>query len=123
MTTLLSSSNGKNNLSCLLLCLSFFLNPTIVEGFLYQKHTSPTFRQSSSQLAFDYNENSDFGEEEVGDGSGSIIEDLNWRVDKLRLEEENTKRFLRAGPRFLPYDDCRKWVQAWGNRWKTKEDW
>lgn len=48
--------------------------------------------------------------------------DLVWRVEKLRLEEANTKRFLKAGPRFLPYNECRKWVQAW-NRWETEEDW
>jgi len=59
----------------------------------------------------------------VGDDvGGEVIEDLNWRAEKLRLEEANTRRFLKAGPRFLPYDECRKWVQAW-NRWETKQDW
>lgn len=53
---------------------------------------------------------------------GVVIRDLSWRVEKLRLEEQNTKRFLKARPRFLPYDECRKWVQAW-SRWKSKEDW
>lgn len=48
--------------------------------------------------------------------------DLNWRVEKLRLEEANTRRFLKAGPRFLPYDECTKWVQAW-NRWESEEEW
>ena len=65
----------------------------------------------------------------IGDGildcdaeGGEVIADLSWRVAKLRLEEQNTARFLKARPRFLPYDDCRKWVQAW-SRWKTEEDW
>lgn len=61
-----------------------------------------------------------FLEEEVS--STIDFSDLGWRVEKLRLEEANTKRFLRAGPRFLPYSECRKWVKAW-NRWETKEDW
>jgi hypothetical protein len=60
-------------------------------------------------------------EEEFGDAN-IVIEDLSWRVEKLRLEERNTRRFLKAGPRFLPYDECRKWVQAWG-RWKSEDDW
>jgi hypothetical protein len=55
--------------------------------------------------------------------SGMIIDDLNWRVTKLKLEEENKRRFLKAKPRFLPYEDCRQWVIAWGGRWKSKEDW
>ena len=63
----------------------------------------------------------DFGEEDL-EGPGVMLEDLNWRVEKLRLEEANTRRFLKAKPRFLPYDECAKWVQAFG-RWRTKEDW
>ena len=64
---------------------------------------------------------SDFGEEDL-EVAGVVIEELSWRVNKLRLEEANTRRFLKAGPRFLPYEECRKWVQAWG-RWKTQDDW
>jgi len=48
--------------------------------------------------------------------------DLVWRVEKLRLEEANTRRFLKSGPRFLPYTECRNWVKAW-NRWATEEEW
>jgi hypothetical protein len=72
---------------------------------------------------FGEEESSDFGEGDVGDDSGATIEDLNWRVQKLRLEEENKRRFLKAKPRFLPYDDCQRWVQAWGHRWTSEEDW
>lgn len=55
--------------------------------------------------------------------TGSILmEDLSWRVAKLRLEEQNRERFLKSKPRFLPYEECRKWVQAFG-RWKTEKDW
>ena len=51
-----------------------------------------------------------------------LIEDLSWRVEKMRLEEQNKERFLKAQPRFLPYDECRRWVQAFG-RWETEDDW
>jgi len=68
----------------------------------------------------------DIDEDGVGDGdldsAGKVIEDLSWRVAKLRLEEANTRRFLKARPRYLPYDECRKWVQAW-NRWDNEQDW
>lgn len=63
--------------------------------------------------------------EEIGDEldtSGVILEDLSWRVEKLRLEEQNTRRFLKSKPRFLPYDECRRWVQAW-SRWSSAKDW
>jgi hypothetical protein len=66
--------------------------------------------------------NNDFGDD-FGDTSGVLIEDLSWRVEKQRLEERNKKRFLKAKPRFLPYEDGAKWVQAWGHRWTTQEDW
>jgi hypothetical protein len=72
------------------------------------------------------------GEEPVGDdlfgdgdmdAAGVVIDDLNWRVEKLRLEEQNTRRFLKARPRFLPYGECCKWIQAFGRRWESEEEW
>ncbi|KAL3907028.1 MAG: hypothetical protein SGARI_003734, partial [Bacillariaceae sp.] len=57
-----------------------------------------------------------------GRPAGVVLEDLDWRVAKLRLEEANTRRFLKAGPRFLPYEECRKWVQAWGQRWQSAQE-
>ena len=65
----------------------------------------------------------DFEEENYGDAAGEFISDLAWRVEKLRLEEANKRRFLKARPIFLPYADARKWVQAWGKRWLTAQDW
>ena len=53
---------------------------------------------------------------------GVVLHDLNWRVEKMRLEEANTRRFLKSGPRFLPFEECRKWVIAF-NRWDTEEEW
>ena len=58
-----------------------------------------------------------------GRPAGVVLEDLNWRIEKLRLEEANKRRFLKSGPRFLPYEECQKWVQAWGNRWESAEEW
>jgi hypothetical protein len=49
-------------------------------------------------------------------------DDLSWRVAKLRLEEQHTARLLKSRPRFLPYRECRKWVQAW-SRWNSEDDW
>jgi hypothetical protein len=62
------------------------------------------------------------GEETLGDTGGVMLEDLNWRVEKLRLEEQNVKRLLKSKPRFLPFDECRKWVQAF-SRWESEEEW
>lgn len=65
-------------------------------------------------------------DEVLGDDmdTGTVdLGDLNWRVQKLRLEEQHTKRFLKAKPRFLPFDECKKWVQAWGKRWESQKDW
>ena len=59
---------------------------------------------------------------DICDSGGEVLHDLSWRVEKLRLEEQNIQRFLKARPRFLPYQECRKWVQAF-NRWKTQDDW
>lgn len=58
-----------------------------------------------------------------GRPAGVVLEDIGWRVEKLRLEEANKRRFLKSGPRFLPYVECKKWVQAWGERWTSAEEW
>lgn len=84
----------------------------------------PRYQRSSSSRLFLTQGNSSDAEEEMSFGdSAVVIPDLDWRVQKLRLEEENKKRFLKAKPRFLPYKDAMMWVQAWGRRWETQEDW
>jgi len=43
-----------------------------------------------------------------------ILQEIEWRSNKVRLEEANTRRFqqtLRSKPWKLPYDDARIWVQ------------
>mmetsp|Transcript_10884 Transcript_10884/g.24396 ORF Transcript_10884/g.24396 Transcript_10884/m.24396 type:complete len:204 (+) Transcript_10884:161-772(+) len=56
-------------------------------------------------------EGSDMEGEPLGDGDldggGVVMEDLMWRVEKLRLEEQNKKKFLKARARFLPYQECK----------------
>lgn len=86
-------------------------------AFVHQQPPRTPFDKISSIGMTKEDEELDIGE------SGVILEDLRWRVEKLRLEEQNTKRFLRSKPRFLPYDECRKWVQAFGRRWETEQDW
>ena len=53
----------------------------------------------------------------------TTIDELEYRVHKLKLEQANIERFKKAGPRFLPYMECKNWVQAWGRRWESKEEW
>jgi len=74
-----------------------------------------------NNLASDGGKVQDFGEEDL-QVAGVMLEDLSWRVEKLRLEEENIRRFLKAKARFLPYEECRKWVHAF-NRWSTEQEW
>eukprot|EP00521_Asterionellopsis_glacialis_P012874 CAMPEP_0195308734 /NCGR_PEP_ID=MMETSP0707-20130614/38380_1 /TAXON_ID=33640 /ORGANISM="Asterionellopsis glacialis, Strain CCMP134" /LENGTH=174 /DNA_ID=CAMNT_0040373017 /DNA_START=309 /DNA_END=833 /DNA_ORIENTATION=+ len=80
------------------------------------------FSSSQLRMAEDDSEGSDTESQEFGDGDFEVLNDLSWRVEKLRLEEQNTKRFLKAPARYLPYDECRKWVIAL-NRWDTEEEW
>jgi hypothetical protein len=101
---------------------------------LMQKHQQPSSFYSSVIIQTCMTSQSDdslFDLDGIGNAykfdkndSGDVpLDDLTWRVEKLRLEEANIKRFLKSGPRFLPYDECRKWVQAWGSRWSTEQEW
>jgi hypothetical protein len=125
----------------LLLC-SLLVLPTVVDGFGLGVNSSRLKRQGvtvwySRRLALNWDRvgllsmtdgSSSSGDDVVDDfgedldTAGIVLEDLSWRVEKLRLEEQNTKRFLKARPVFLPYEECCKWVQAFG-RWKTEDDW
>ena len=120
------------------LCWLVCLDSEPVEGFVgttvqttsarhhcqFQHWVDPKMRRSSFPVRGSLSEEEMAGEsfgEDLDTGS-VLLEDLNWRVEKLRLEEQNTQRFLKSRPRFLPYYECRRWVQAFG-RWKTEEDW
>lgn len=111
---------------CLILTMATCTNALMTTGKAMSRIPVTSRRFSGTKLWMDMDDKrmesiDDFGEEDL-QTAGAVIEDLNWRVDKLRLEEENKKRFLKAKPRFLPYDECRKWVQAF-SRWNSKEDW
>lgn len=44
-----------------------------------------------------------------------IMNELSWRFDRSKLEEQEQNRFkkrIRSKPWKLPYNDARKWVQA-----------
>jgi hypothetical protein len=96
-------TRNQSRLSLILLSCLFLMSR--VDGFA---GVGSVCHQSRLLMAADNND-----DEEDGEDAGIVFEDLSWRVAKLRLEEANTRRFLKAKPRYLPYDECRKWVQAW----------
>lgn len=51
----------------------------------------------------------------------TAIDDLSWRVDKVRLEEANTKRFIKRKPIKMSYRESQKWIQR-NFGVKTKEE-
>ncbi len=144
MTILISFTR----LSLLLAATLFLIIPNAVAGFvipsILNSQTSrnkilPTSRSTRMFVSKDANSKKLESEEEEdedalerepvfaadvrGRPAGEFMEDLDWRIQRLRLEEANKKRFLKSGPRFLPYKDVKKWVQAWGERWTTEEEW
>lgn len=80
----------------------------------------PSMSTNSNNEGVDYAENKDDDENDVE--VGSKWESLYIRVARMRLEEENTKRFLRAVPAKFPYNECKEWVKK-QNMWQSKEDW
>ena len=106
------ASRNRNNSRSLLRRVTKENDGDNIDDGEYDDHDSNG--QIYDNMDLDFNQNND---EEL-----STIPDLSWRVEKLRLEEANTRRFLKSKPRFLPYEECRKWVQAW-NRWDSEEDW
>lgn len=49
-----------------------------------------------------------------GDGGDQAeqLGELSWRAAKVKLEDANTRSFLKRKPLKLKYEDARKWVQA-----------
>ena len=115
LKTLLVSLGG------LLLVLTLITTPetcTSVEGFT--PIAASLGRNSQKPWAFPkmfllyQNSEDEDEEEEVGDVGDErvVLNDMTWRVEKLCLEEANTRKFLKSGPRFLPYEECRRWVHV-----------
>ncbi|GFH60838.1 hypothetical protein CTEN210_17314 [Chaetoceros tenuissimus] len=109
-----------------------FSTQASLRSYLFKISSVCTHRQPMTylQLAEDGEgeediEKSDATDEEIIQNNQEepiMLEDLNWRVNKMRLEEENKRRFLKSGPRHLPYEECRKWVIAF-NRWENEQEW
>lgn len=120
---------SRGSISCCCCCCSSRFKVSGAARNVVQIQTMNWKRKSNLLLSAMIDED-DFGEDggaedafgEDLDTAGVVLNDLSWRVEKLRLEEQNTKRFLKARPVFLPYAECSKWVQAF-NRWKTEDDW
>eukprot|EP00554_Chaetoceros_debilis_P011123 CAMPEP_0194109270 /NCGR_PEP_ID=MMETSP0150-20130528/8802_1 /TAXON_ID=122233 /ORGANISM="Chaetoceros debilis, Strain MM31A-1" /LENGTH=117 /DNA_ID=CAMNT_0038798193 /DNA_START=256 /DNA_END=609 /DNA_ORIENTATION=- len=75
---------------------------------------------NSNNEGIDYTENKDDDENDVE--VGTKWESLYIRIARMRLEEANTKRFLKAIPAKLPYNECKEWAKR-QNMWQSKEDW
>ncbi|KAJ1447660.1 hypothetical protein M885DRAFT_591249 [Pelagophyceae sp. CCMP2097] len=56
------------------------------------------------------------------DAAGSRSDDDLWRLEKARLVHDYEKAVLKRRPRYLPFQECRKWVQAMC-LWSTAEEW
>ena len=62
-------------------------------------------------------------EDEEEGAEDDLWSSLAVRVARMRLEEENTRRFLKSGATFLTYEKCKEWIQQNGYGWKSKEEW
>jgi len=68
-------------------------------------------------------ENTDASNNDASDGDDDDDGDdgLSWRLAKVRLEEANTRRFLKRKPLKLSYAASQKWIQRnWAP--KTREE-
>lgn len=62
-------------------------------------------------------------EEEEAKEEDPMLAPLYERIATVQKEIDRTQRMIKSKPRFLPYEECRKWVIAWGNRWVTEGEW
>ena len=81
----------------------------------------PSTSSASSALLYQSPGGPDDPEEISNSDENSGLDDLSWRVSRQRLEEANTKRFLKAKPVKLSYKTSQRWVQMNWNP-KTKEE-
>lgn len=103
-------------------------NPRIqpLEPVISKDELSSSSTSLNATVSFQCDEDEGSGGTNIGDeddNKGVLLQDLTWRVQRLRLEEAHVQRFLKSGPKFLPYEQCRLWVQAWGNRWTSQQEW
>lgn len=86
------------------------------------KTTLLWMNSSDDRIGGDKNDCDD-GDAASASPTASDFENLMTRVNRMQLEEDHFRRILKSRPRKLPYEECAKWVQAWGNRWESKEEW
>lgn len=77
---------------------AFVVRPTISFASCTATRARPT-----SVLLFDSNEarRNDKASSNGNDETNEILDDLTWRAEKVRLEEANTKSFLKRRPRYV----------------------
>jgi len=85
--------------------------------------TNKSSKSSKNQQRHQMAINDDDEEQNENNNDDEFLNGLKFRAEKLRLEEANKRRFLKARARHLPYEECRLWVQAWGNRWISEQEW
>lgn len=101
-------------------------NPRIQPPEPIKSKMEPSSSSSNGTISIHYDKDEGINGISIGDeddNDGILLQDLAWRVQRLRLEEAHVQRFLKSGPKFLPYEQCRLWVQAWGNRWTSEHEW
>lgn len=98
-------------LQCILLLLAVIANKSLafVPNSVNSKprNASVTAKPSFRLVIVSRSQKSD----ETDGAADKMLDGLNWRAAKMKLEEENTRRFLKRKPVKLPYLDARKWVQ------------
>ncbi len=109
--------------------LSLTLYPRLEEGNLPQRCSVALRESRSDDIEIEKNknksrsvQNDDKDMFESIQKDPELLPDLAWRVEKMRLEEANTRRFLRSKPRYLPYEEARRWAISW-NLWDSEEEW
>lgn len=89
----------------------------LAEDSRRQCHCRGIVMHSSSRDNNNINDNVKYDEdddneddEDAEEADTSSSDDISWRVAKLRLEEANTRRFLKAKPIKLDYHTSSKWI-------------
>mmetsp|Transcript_29614 Transcript_29614/g.61663 ORF Transcript_29614/g.61663 Transcript_29614/m.61663 type:complete len:190 (+) Transcript_29614:114-683(+) len=95
-------------------------------SYLLRDCSSNSFHQHSLSMSKDNDSNNDNLEPLGKDDKPEIddtqyLDEISWRVAKVRLEEANIQRLLRRKPIKLDYETSRRWIQMnWAP--KTKEE-
>jgi hypothetical protein len=103
----------------------------LVATIRHQSAFAPSFRRQLSSFAHLFqaaNDDDNASDEDGNKNDNDILNQLKSRAEEIqvekartKLEDENTKSFLKRRPLKLPYEDARRWVQ--GNLGvKTREE-